>query len=198
MLFLSVYSCIRRHAQFGGALQTSLQFWTKYARTIPRAYESWSSEEDERLKEMQRAGRSISELASNIGRQPGAIRSRLRKLGIELEIPEGSTIDQTRQFLQQGMTIEEVAQRRGFTNKTIAGHIERLIQSGEASWTSAHFDASTGAVRHDQGGFRRVRRHLPVTCQRDPRRRLLLRRNQTGVALSWTSRKRGRTHPVSK
>ena len=29
------------------------------------------------------------------------------------------------------MTIEEVAQRRGFTNKTIAGHIERLIQSGE-------------------------------------------------------------------
>ena len=43
----------------------------------------------------------------------------------------GSTYDQTKQLLQQGMTIEEVAQRRGFTNKTIAGHIERLIQSGE-------------------------------------------------------------------
>ena len=97
----------------------------------PKAYEPWTSEEDEHLKEMQRAGRSISEMARNFGRQPGAIRSRLKKLDMNLEIPDGSTFDQTKQLLQQGMTIEEVAQRRGLTNKTISGHLERLIQSGE-------------------------------------------------------------------
>ena len=43
----------------------------------------------------------------------------------------GSTYYQTRQMLQQGMTVEEVAQHRGLAKSTIASHIERLIQSGE-------------------------------------------------------------------
>ena len=43
----------------------------------------------------------------------------------------GSTYDQTKQMLQQGMTVEEVAQHRGLAKSTIASHIERLIQSGE-------------------------------------------------------------------
>ena len=42
----------------------------------------------------------------------------------------GSTYDQTKQLLQQGMTIEEVAQHRGLAKSTIAGHLERVIQSG--------------------------------------------------------------------
>ena len=29
------------------------------------------------------------------------------------------------------MTIEEVAQRRGLAQKTVAGHLERLVRSGE-------------------------------------------------------------------
>ena len=47
------------------------------------------------------------------------------------EIAAGSTFDQTKQLLRQGMTIEEVAQRRGLAQKTIAGHLERLVRSGE-------------------------------------------------------------------
>ena len=43
----------------------------------------------------------------------------------------GSTYDQTKQLLQQGMSIEEVAQQRGLAKSTIVGHLERLIQSGE-------------------------------------------------------------------
>ncbi len=43
----------------------------------------------------------------------------------------GSTYDQTKQLLQQGMTVDEVAQQRGLAESTIAGHIERLIQAGE-------------------------------------------------------------------
>jgi len=52
-------------------------------KSHPKAYEPWTSEEDESLKEMQREGRSVSELASIFGRQPSAIRSRLRKIGFD-------------------------------------------------------------------------------------------------------------------
>ena len=97
----------------------------------PRAYEPWTSEEDERLREMQSEGLGVSELARDFGRQPGAIRSRLNKLDINPEISDGSTYDQTRQLLQKGMTVEEAAQHRGISQSTITRHIERLIQSGE-------------------------------------------------------------------
>ena len=43
----------------------------------------------------------------------------------------GSTYDQTKQLLQQGMSIEEAAKQRGLKISTIANHLERLLQSGE-------------------------------------------------------------------
>ena len=54
---------------------------------------------------------------------------RKRNLSIRVRSP-GPTVDQTRQLLQQGMTIEEVAQHRGLARSTIAGHVESLVQSG--------------------------------------------------------------------
>jgi ATP-dependent DNA helicase RecQ len=57
------------------------------------------------------------------------------------------------------MTVEEVAQRRGLTNKTIAGHIERLIQSGEQLDLSPlmppqeRFDAIRAAFVESGGTF---------------------------------------------
>ena len=48
----------------------------------PNAYEKWSSEEDRRLKEGYDAGMSMPNLAKHFGRQNGAIRARLKKLGI--------------------------------------------------------------------------------------------------------------------
>ncbi len=47
---------------------------------FPHAYARWSQEEDERLKALH--GRPVKELASLFDRQPSAIRSRLRKLGL--------------------------------------------------------------------------------------------------------------------
>ena len=43
----------------------------------------------------------------------------------------GSTHDQTKQLLQQGMTIAQIAQRRGLARSTIEGHLKRLIRGGE-------------------------------------------------------------------
>ena len=54
-----------------------------------------------------------------------------RKKGNSRVREAGSTYDQTKQLLQQGMTVEEVAEQRGLAKSTIAGHIERLIQAGE-------------------------------------------------------------------
>ena len=49
----------------------------------PKAYEKWSPDEDETLKKKCAEGMSLSELANFFQRQPGAIRSRLVKLGVE-------------------------------------------------------------------------------------------------------------------
>ncbi|MCY4409510.1 MAG: DNA helicase RecQ [Caldilineaceae bacterium] len=125
----------------------------------PKAYEPWTSEEDERLKEMQSEGHSISELATNFGRRPGAIRSRLKKLDMSLEILDGSTYDQTRQLLKQGMTVEEAAQHRGISKSTITSHIERLIKSGEQMDLRSlmppqeRFDTIRGAFSESGGTF---------------------------------------------
>jgi len=48
----------------------------------PNAYCSWSEEEDERLTEQFTAGNDVEELSSAFGRQKGAIRARLIKLGL--------------------------------------------------------------------------------------------------------------------
>jgi len=52
----------------------------------PRAYEKWTSEEDERLTSRYQAGLDLLELAAIFQRQPSAIESRLTKLGLR---PQG-------------------------------------------------------------------------------------------------------------
>ncbi len=43
----------------------------------------------------------------------------------------GSTYDLTKQLVQQGLSIAEVAKQRGLSKGTITSHIERLIQAGD-------------------------------------------------------------------
>ena len=63
--------------------QRSLAYTVEKKRqTHPRAYEKWSIEEEERLNRLHGEGLSIQEIAEQLGRQPGAVRSRLLRLGI--------------------------------------------------------------------------------------------------------------------
>lgn len=48
----------------------------------PKAYAKWTEEEDRKLEEQVKAGKSLTQLAAIFGRQPSAIRSRLSKLGL--------------------------------------------------------------------------------------------------------------------
>jgi transketolase len=49
-------------------------------KTYPRAYEQWTQEEDATLVQLARSGVSVDEMARQLQRQPGAIRSRVQKL----------------------------------------------------------------------------------------------------------------------
>jgi hypothetical protein len=54
----------------------------KIRARYPRAYERWTEAEDRLLEERCQAGLTVSELAARHQRQPGAIRSRLKKQGL--------------------------------------------------------------------------------------------------------------------
>ncbi len=41
------------------------------------------------------------------------------------------THEKTRQLLEQGHSLDEIASKRGFTRSTIVGHIERIVDNGE-------------------------------------------------------------------
>lgn len=48
----------------------------------PKAYAPWTAEEDQELTNLHQSGKSTSTIAGVLQRQPGAIRSRLKKLGL--------------------------------------------------------------------------------------------------------------------
>ena len=61
--------------------------------SYPNAYDKWTEFDDELLKQEFAKGTSISKLSKMFRRQPGAIRSRIRKFGFETndETPEDET-----------------------------------------------------------------------------------------------------------
>lgn len=59
-------------------------------RKHPKAYTAWSADDEARLAELFRAGRSVEELMAEFGRQRGGIMSRLEKLGLRSGSGSGS------------------------------------------------------------------------------------------------------------
>jgi hypothetical protein len=62
-----------------GRLKPSMQ---RAKEQYPRAYERWTADEDERLRKLFQSGRDSTEIANLFQRQPSAIVSRMRKLGV--------------------------------------------------------------------------------------------------------------------
>lgn len=48
----------------------------------PQAYRKWDAAQDDRLEQLFRSGSSEQEIAMAMQRQPGGVRSRLKKLGL--------------------------------------------------------------------------------------------------------------------
>ena len=54
----------------------------------PRAYERWTEAEDKQLSDLLDMGETVARIAGNLGRNRGAIRSRILKLGLEGKLSE--------------------------------------------------------------------------------------------------------------
>ncbi|PZF79318.1 hypothetical protein [Jiangella anatolica] len=65
---------------------------TKIRRDHPKAYARWTAEEEEVLARLHGEGRSISDIARTMQRQPGGIRSRLERLGLQTPEVERESI----------------------------------------------------------------------------------------------------------
>jgi len=63
-------------------LNTKVLNITQIRAKHPRAYEKWDAQEDRSLIELFRKGNRIGQLAEILQRQPGAIGSRLKHLGL--------------------------------------------------------------------------------------------------------------------
>lgn len=63
-------------------LSSSMNGFTKLRLKYPNAYEIWSTQQDENLKNNFLNGMTINELAQKFQRKPSAIRSRIKKLGL--------------------------------------------------------------------------------------------------------------------
>jgi hypothetical protein len=48
----------------------------------PHAYESWTAEEEQQLRELHYAGESVESISAALRRAPGGVRSRLIRLGL--------------------------------------------------------------------------------------------------------------------
>jgi len=55
-------------------------FLQRQRRQFPNAYKSWTPEEDRELLKLVEEGMRVAEIAERLGRNKGAIRSRLKKL----------------------------------------------------------------------------------------------------------------------
>jgi hypothetical protein len=69
-----------------GPVRGSLEYLAEVHASHERAYHPWSPSEELRLRELFEREASVDEMTAELGRQPGAITSRLRKLGL-IEVP---------------------------------------------------------------------------------------------------------------
>jgi hypothetical protein len=88
----------RRHAGVGGQRPSLPSFIERAREKHGRAWARWTSDEDARLTTLFKQEESRAEIERQLGRQPGAIRNRLLKLGLiseqEAGIPQEATVPQ--------------------------------------------------------------------------------------------------------
>ena len=82
----------------------------KAREKYPRAYEPWSDEEDEQVLEAWRSGKTANEIAKEFGRNLGAIRSRLKRVGIDPavgnQLEAGTTHERDQKSRNQAMSAQ--------------------------------------------------------------------------------------------
>ena len=130
----------------------SVSHMEEMRRSHPRAYEKWSPEEDRRLVDLFESGRSVQQIASELERQPSAVKSRLLRAGLTpgdggtyIRADTGGSAAPSRsdryartlELVREGSNVAEIAAARGISQQTVLTHLERLMDEGE-SFEIAH------------------------------------------------------------
>ncbi len=161
-----------------------------------RAYEVWTSEEEEELARLFATGRSLNEIAAALGRQPSAISSRLRLTGASSDHRQSlsATEERTLELVRQGLTLAEVAAARSISPGTVVAHVERIARVEESLDiihllpTADRYAAIVEAFRaeNDDSRLKPVRERLGEDYAYEELRlvRLRLRQLSTGIAMS--------------
>lgn len=68
--------------QLNSVAQTQKERQSKIVQRYARAYDKWSSDEESRIAEMFKEGRTLREIAAVVERQPSAVKNRLEKMGL--------------------------------------------------------------------------------------------------------------------
>ncbi len=82
--YKDIFAAAEEALELEGSSDTSYQDGlAEIKQRYPNAYEPWTSEHEELLKKMHKDGAPVKAIASALKRQPGATRSRIRKLGLD-------------------------------------------------------------------------------------------------------------------
>ncbi len=79
--YVSFFKAIKEVMGFVGVSPSIINF-DEIRKHHPRAYEKWTKDEEEKLSELYNDGKNTKEISKYLERQPGAIKSRLQKLGL--------------------------------------------------------------------------------------------------------------------
>jgi DNA-binding NarL/FixJ family response regulator len=83
LTYLDIFGAAQEALIMAGEAGTAQQRRLSHIRAEhPRAYEKWSEDEDEQLRQLVQAGVKEKDIAAQLQRQPSAIRSPMEKLGL--------------------------------------------------------------------------------------------------------------------
>ena len=101
-------------------------------KAFPKAYEKWTDDDDEQLREKYSDGKNVRELADMLGRKPGAVLSRLKKLEIMRDNTEDnkSMIPPQENFFRKKIVC--LANSRKYSRYCVAG--KEISESGISKW----------------------------------------------------------------
>ena len=80
---------------------------------------------------LERRQRKLIDVLTKEWRLEGATPPQSRKVSHDKGVAASSTYDQTRQLLQQGLTLDQTARQRGLPISKIMGHLEHMLQEWE-------------------------------------------------------------------
>lgn len=88
LTYLDIFRAAEEALEIGSCVNRQLAYTVAQKRErYPRAYEKWAKDEEITLRKLVQSGATIAQIATQLQRNRGAIRSRVLKLGLADKLP---------------------------------------------------------------------------------------------------------------